>query len=93
MDKELVKEAGKAEMETFKKHGVCEKVKVEECWRETGKGPVGVEWVDTNKSDEEKPEYRCRFVAKEIQRGQVGGLFCSQAPAGGEEDVVVLVVG
>ena len=47
--------ARKAEMETFKMHDVCEKVPVEVFWRETGKGPVGVKWVDTNKGDKEKP--------------------------------------
>ncbi len=64
MIKELVEAARKAEMETFQKHGVNEKVPIEECWKETGKGPVGVKWVDTNKGDKEKPEYRCRLVAK-----------------------------
>ncbi len=37
------------------------------CWRITGRALVGVTWVDTNKGDEEKPEYRCRLVAKEIK--------------------------
>ncbi len=37
-------------METFKKHGLYEKVPIEECWKETGKAPVGVKWVDTNKT-------------------------------------------
>ena len=77
MIKELVEAARKVEMETFKKHGLYEKVPIEECWKETGKGPVGVKWVDTNMGDKEKPEYRCRLVAKEI--------------TGGEEDVVLAV--
>ncbi len=42
MVRELVKEARKVEMETFKKRGVNETVKVEECCREAGKRPVGV---------------------------------------------------
>ncbi len=39
MNKDLVKKARRVEIETFKKHGVCEKAKLEECWKETGKGP------------------------------------------------------
>ncbi len=60
-----------------------EKVSVEEEWKEVGRGPVGVKWVDANKGDEEKPDYRCRLVAKEIKRGKA-----ATPPAGGEEDVV-----
>ncbi len=40
----------------MKKHGMYEKIPSEECWGETGKGPVGVKWVDTSKGDKEKPE-------------------------------------
>ncbi len=54
-------------METFKKRGVREKVKVEDRWKEAGKGPVGAKRVDFNEGDEEKPDYRCRLAAKEIE--------------------------
>ncbi len=68
MIKELVEAATKVEMETFKKHGVYEKVPpIEKCWVEAGKGPVGVKWVDTKKGDKAKPEYRRRLVAKEVR--------------------------
>ena len=59
-DNELITKARGVETETFKKHGVYDKVPLEECWRVTGRGPVGVKWVDTNKGDKERPEYRCR---------------------------------
>ncbi len=55
-------------METSKKHGVCEKVPIEEHWKETGKMPVGAKSVEANKGDMENPEYRCRSVAKEIKK-------------------------
>ena len=80
MIKELVEAARKVEMETFKKHGVYEKVPIEECWKETGKGPVGVKWVDANKGDKEKPEYRCRLVAKEIKKDKREDLFAATPP-------------
>ena len=67
MDKDLVEAARKVEMETFKKYGVCEKRTTKECWERTGKAPIGVKRVDTNKGDAENPEYRRRLVAKEIE--------------------------
>ncbi len=55
MIKELVGAARKVEVETLKR-GACEKVPIEQCWGNAGKGPVGGRWVDANKGDEENPE-------------------------------------
>ncbi len=57
-----------------------EKVPIEECWKETGKAPIGVKWVDTNKGDKERPEYRCRLVAKEIKKDKREDLFAATPP-------------
>ncbi len=57
-----------------------EKVPIEECWKETGRGPVGVKWADANKGDKEKPEYRCRLVAKEIKKDKREDLFAAPPP-------------
>ncbi len=65
---ELVEEASKVQMKALKKHGVSEKGPREEHGEETGESPVGVKWVDTNKGDKEKPEYRCRLVAQETKK-------------------------
>ena len=35
---------------------------VSECWERTGKGPVSVRWVDTNKGSSEFVEVRSMFV-------------------------------
>jgi hypothetical protein len=80
MTKELVESARKVKMEKFKKRGVHEKAPTEECWKETGKGPAGVKWVDTNKGDKEKPEYRCRLVEKEIKKDKREDLFAAMPP-------------
>ncbi len=37
-------------------------------------------WVDTNKGDEEKPEYRCRLVVKEIKKDKREDLFAAMPP-------------
>ena len=38
-----------------------------ECWVTTGKKPVRVKWVDTNKGTEEEPVIRCRLVARDFR--------------------------
>ena len=37
-----------------------------DCFRDTGKPPIPVRWVVTNKGDELHPNVRCRLVAKRL---------------------------
>ena len=39
---------------------------VEDCYRDTGRPPIPVRWVVTNKGDELHPNVRCRLVAKHL---------------------------
>ena len=41
---------------------------------------VGSRWVDVDKGDASKPDYRSRLVAKEINTGPEDGLFASTPP-------------
>ncbi len=41
---------------------------------------MGDKWVDANKGDMEKPDYRCRSVAKEIEKGEREDLFAAKPP-------------
>ena len=34
----------------------------------TGKAPIAVRWIDTNKGDDDCPNYRSRLVAREIRK-------------------------
>ena len=57
---------------------------VSECLRETGKPPIPVRWVVTNKGDELHPNVRCRLVAKHLV-AKYGGkdaedLFAAMPP-------------
>ena len=54
----------KEEIDEFHKHEVYTKTELSECWKETGKAPVKVRWIDINKGDSENPDYRSRLVAK-----------------------------
>ena len=63
---EEVKKARTLEMDYFKKQGVYRKVPVTQCYT-GGLRPITVRWLDTNKGDPEKPNYRSRLVAREIK--------------------------
>ena len=38
------------------------------CYQETGKGPIGLKWVDRNKGDLKCPNFRSRLVVREIRK-------------------------
>ena len=59
-----VRAARKEEIAYLKSMKVYEKCDVSEAWDKTGKGPIAVRWIDTNKTDAANPLYRSRLVAK-----------------------------
>ena len=77
---ELVKVARELEMEYFKAKNVYTKVPREEAYRRAGKAPITVKWVDTNKGDDESPNYRSRLVAREIRRKGEDSIFAPTPP-------------
>ena len=48
--------------------------------RRQGCKMIGTRWVDIDKGDDEKPDYRSRLVAKEFNNGQEEGLYASTPP-------------
>ena len=81
LDPGLMKKARKEEIQYFKDMNVYEKVDIEECWRETGKAPIAVRWVDINKGDTQNPLYRSRLVAKEFNTGVKPELYAATPPS------------
>ena len=57
-----VREGRKEEVEYMEKRCIWEIRDERECWEKTGKGPVSVKWVDTDKGD----RIRCRLVARDF---------------------------
>ena len=55
-------------------------VPADECWRETGKGPIGSMWLDIDKGGPGCPEYRSRFVAKEINHSSSEDMSAATPP-------------
>ena len=53
---------------------------LKECWEVTGKGPIGVRWIDINKGDEVKPKFRSRLVAQEINNDGKESIFAATPP-------------
>jgi len=58
----------------------------DECRRVTGRGPYGTRWIDVNKGDDLRPEYRSRLVVQEtrgnstIAKGDVAAVFAATPP-------------
>ena len=77
---DMVKSARAAEMEYFHKMKVYRKVPIQKCRDETGRMPIKVRWIDTNKQDEKNPRYRSRLVAKEFKRYNNPDLFTGTPP-------------
>ena len=68
IDIELCKAARFEEVQYLIKRKIFDVCNVEEAWRVTGKAPISVRWVDTNKSDVGKePDVRSRLVARDFK--------------------------
>lgn len=61
----LVHEARKEYMNHVENHSLFTNVPMQECRTETGKGPIGTIWVDTNKGDSTPPEYMSKLVSQD----------------------------
>ena len=75
----LVRRAREEEMKQFKSHQVYEKVPIEEAKKNEAK-LITTRWVDINKGDGEKPQYRSRLVARELNAQDEAGLFAATPP-------------
>lgn len=74
-------------MATKPPNGMCTVEPIEESKRKTGKGPVSVRWVDTDKAEGEMTclkdyDVRCRLVGRDFRGGERGSddLFAELRP-------------
>ena len=67
LDPKLVRAARAEELAAIKSYKVYVKRPIKEGLEVTGKKPMPIRWVDTNKGDDENPEYRSRIVAKDLK--------------------------
>ena len=80
LDPDLVKEARRAELEYFESKNVWFKTLRAESHQKIVKAPITVKWVDVNKGDSENPNYRSRFVAREIRKSWEDTIFAPTPP-------------
>ena len=81
LDPKLMVEARKDEIKYFREMGVYDKVAISECYEKTGKAPIAVRWVDVNKGDSVRPNYRSRLVAKEFRTDVKPELYAATPPS------------
>ena len=80
LDPTLVAAARALELEYFESKQVWEKRPYSEAMARTGKRPISVRWIDTNKGDEDQPNYRSRLVAREIRTPGENPVFAPTPP-------------
>jgi hypothetical protein len=76
----LVKLARAEEIKFMLEWNVWERATIADCWKETGKAPIGSKWVDVNKGDAKNPLIRSRFVVKEIATYKTDDFFAATPP-------------
>ena len=77
---ELVQASRAEELEFLRAWEVWDEVRVEECFKTTGRKPLGGRWVDVNKGDARSPVVRCRYVAKDFATGRNDEFFAATPP-------------
>ena len=86
----LVRAARRLELEYFEKKHVWVKVPRSEALAKTGKPPITVRWIDTNKGNDDAPNVRCRLLAREIRRAGEDPVFAPTPPLESLRTVVSL---
>ena len=77
---QLVVKAREEELFFAHRYHVWDVVDEAECWANTGAAPIGVRWIDINKGDEARPNYRSRLVVQEIRRDPHAEYFAATPP-------------
>jgi len=77
---DMVRAARKEELDYFAAKKVWAKATRHEAFVGQGKPPITVKWIDTNKGDDQSPNYRSRLVAREIRRPGEQSIFAPTPP-------------
>ena len=64
---DLVAKARKVELSFFESKGVWTKVPRQKAYEKTGRPPISTRWLDVNKADDEEPNIRSRYVARQMK--------------------------
>ncbi|CAK0896231.1 unnamed protein product [Prorocentrum cordatum] len=86
LDPTLVKAARRREMDFMAQLGARVYARVEDCQRELGRRPFSARWVDIDKGDADRPDYRSRLIAQEtnaqstVAGDDIGAVFAVTPP-------------
>ena len=80
LDSVLVEAAIVKELSYFEEKEVWKLVPISEARRITGKDPITVRWVHTNKGDDITPNLRARLVAREMKNAGDEAIFAPTPP-------------
>ena len=80
LDGNLVRAAIEKELGYFNDKEVWSLVPTAEAKKETGKPPISVRWVHTNKGDDVHPNMRARLVAREMRNAGDEAIFAPTPP-------------
>ena len=77
LDPKAVRQAREEEIQYFREMKLYTKVPISQCYKHIKKAPRSVRWIDINKGDRERPNYRSRVVASEIHTHKREDLFAA----------------
>ena len=80
LDPHEVKIARKKEIQCLWDRNVCEHATGREPRAQTGRNPVGLKWINKNKSTTEFPRHRSRLVCTEVRHKGVEQVFSAAPP-------------
>ena len=80
LERVLVDQSRAIELKYFDDQRVWQKMPYAEAMAKQGKKPIRVKWIDTNKGDEDNPNYRPRLVAREIRKRGGNPIFAPTPP-------------
>jgi len=72
--------AREEEVAAMEEWHVWDEVPITQCFKATGKRPLGGRWVDVNKGDRAHPNVRSRWVAKDIAFYKTDDFFAATPP-------------
>ena len=80
LDPVKVQEARAEEIDYAYRYNVWTETDIAECYQQTGKGPISSRWIDLDKGDIDRPNYRSRLVIQEVRQSHTQAIFAATPP-------------
>ncbi|CAJ1377485.1 unnamed protein product [Effrenium voratum] len=75
-----VQAARAEEIDYAQRYQVWTVVDTDECYKATGKPPISTRWIDLDKGDINRPNYRSRLVVQEVRSSEIEAIFAATPP-------------